>query len=88
MCVLPIICLYSVLSGPPAAAEMNKSVDFKGLRIYGLLTDLDQVKFYSYDPTTNQFYFDESILINNRRAYMFSDMMDGPYLSLRQLFRL
>ncbi|KIM82590.1 hypothetical protein PILCRDRAFT_70552 [Piloderma croceum F 1598] len=55
-----------------SAAEINKS----GLRIYGLLTDLIQFKFYSYDPTPNQFCFDETIIINNRRTDAYSDMMD------------
>src|SRR5882762_4823515 len=87
MCVLPVICVYSVLSRPPATTEMNKSIDFKGLRIYGLLTDLVQFKFYSYDPTTNQF-FDETIIINNKRTDAFTDMMDGPYFSPWQLFRV
>ena len=81
MCVLSIICVYSVLSGPPAAAKMNKSIDFKGLRVYGLLTDLVQFKFYSYDPTANHFCFDEKIIINNKRTDAFADMMDGAYFS-------
>lgn len=67
---------------------MNKSINFKGLRIYGLLTDLIQFKFYSYDPTTNQFCFDETIIINNKRIDASSDMMDGPYFSLRLLLRV
>jgi hypothetical protein len=73
MCVLPI------------AAEMNKSINFRELRIYGLLTDLIQLKFYSYDLTTNQLCFDETIIINNKRTHAFSDMMDGPYFSPRPL---
>jgi len=68
---------------------MNKSIGFDGLRIYGLLTDLVQFIFYSYDPIINQFCFDETIIINNKRIDAFSDMMDGPYFSLRQqLFRV
>ena len=65
---------------------MNKSIDFKGLRIYGLLTDLIQFKFYSYDPATNQFCFDETIIINVKRTDAFSDMIDGPYFSPWQLY--
>jgi hypothetical protein len=30
---------------------MNKTANFEGLRVYGLLTDLTSFKFYSYDPT-------------------------------------
>jgi len=59
-----------------SAAEQNKLIDFAGLRIYGLLTDLTQFKFYSYDPITNQFCFDEMMLVNVTRAIAFSDMID------------
>ncbi len=58
---------------------MNKTNDFAGFRIYGLLTDLISFKFYSYDPITNKFCFDETIIINNRRIDAFSDMIDGKY---------
>ncbi|KIL58137.1 hypothetical protein M378DRAFT_170927 [Amanita muscaria Koide BX008] len=60
-----------------SAAEMNKSDVVQGLRVYGLLTDLTQFKFYSYDPATKQFCFDETIFsINANRIEAFSDMMD------------
>jgi len=81
LCALLIICIYSLLSGPIAAAEMNKSIGSNGLRVYGLLTDLIQFKFYSYNPIINQFCFDETIIINNKRTDASSDMMDGPYFS-------
>ncbi|KIM71992.1 hypothetical protein PILCRDRAFT_16541 [Piloderma croceum F 1598] len=55
---------------------MNKSINFKGLRVYGLLTDLTRFKFYSYDPTINQFCFDEIIIINVKRTDASSDMVD------------
>lgn len=64
---------------------MNKPIDFAGLRIYGLLTDLNQFKFYSYDPATKQFYFDDNIIVNNKRTQVLSDMMNGTYISLQQL---
>ena len=67
---------------------MNKSINFKELRIYGLLTDLIRFKFYSYDPTTKQFCFDEMIVINVKRIDASSDMMDGAYFSSWQLFRV
>ena len=59
---------------------MNKKLDFAGLRIYGLLTDLIQFKFYSYDPTTRQFYFDEMILVNTKRTSIIFDMVDGLWI--------
>lgn len=65
----------------PAAAEVNKSIDFAGLRIYGLLTDLLLFKFYSYDPTARKFCFDETIIIANKRPSALVDMIDGTYLS-------
>jgi len=79
---LPIvyICVCSVLSLQTAAAEVNKSIDFGGLRVYGLLANLTEFKFYSYDPSTNQFCFDETIVVNNKRIDAFADMVDGSYL--------
>jgi len=83
LCVcLDLLSMYAtVLSRPPAAAEMNKSIDVKELRIYGLLTDLVRFAFYSYDPTNNRFCYDETIFVNNKRIDASSDMMDGPYFS-------
>ena len=78
---------YSVLSRHLAAAEQNNRLNFAGLRIYGLLTDLTQFKFYSYNPSTKKFCFDETILINNRRTGAFSDMIDGPGNSPQQFLR-
>ena len=67
---------------------MNKSIHFKGSRIYGLLTDLVQFKFYSYNPGANHFCFDEMIIINNKRTDVFSDMINGAYFFPWQLFRV
>jgi hypothetical protein len=61
---------------------MNKKLNFAGLRIYGLLTDLTQFKFYSYDPTTRQFCFDEMILVDNKRTRAIFDMVDGLCFSI------
>ncbi|KAF8515567.1 hypothetical protein JB92DRAFT_3082843 [Gautieria morchelliformis] len=51
-----------------SAAEQNKQHDLAGLCIYGLWTDLTMFKFYSYDPSTAKFCFDEVIVPNIRRA--------------------
>lgn len=59
-----------------SAAEMNKKIDFAGLRIYGLLTNLQQYKFYSYDPSTEEFFFDELVIIANKRVPASNDMID------------
>jgi hypothetical protein len=60
-----------------AAAKINSEIDFDGLRIYGLLTDALKFSFYSYDPKTNFFCFDEEILISNKRPTALVDMIDG-----------
>ncbi|KAM6493583.1 hypothetical protein JOM56_011717 [Amanita muscaria] len=59
-----------------SAAEQNNRLNFAGLRVYGLFTDLTQFKFYSYNPTSKEFCHDENILINNKRTVAFSDMID------------
>jgi hypothetical protein len=60
---------------------MNKTLDFAGLRIYGLLTNLVQFTFYSYDPSTEQFFFDEWLIIANKRVPASNDMIDGFCIS-------
>ncbi|KAF8718635.1 hypothetical protein AX14_011683 [Amanita brunnescens Koide BX004] len=59
-----------------AAAETKKSNNRSGSRIYGILTNFDQFNFYSYDPATNKFYFDEMRVVNLERKSAFSNMMD------------
>ncbi|KAF8239885.1 hypothetical protein L208DRAFT_1560090, partial [Tricholoma matsutake] len=59
-----------------SAAETNQSIDFKGLCIYGLLTNPIEFKFYLYDPSTEQFCFDETIFINIQRTIAFANMMN------------
>jgi hypothetical protein len=61
----------------PAAAKVNKGIDFEGLRVYGLLTDTIQFRFYSYEPTTKQFCYDETIYSDTTRTSAFSKMIDG-----------
>ena len=85
---LELLCAYfllqytqSTLSHHLAAAEMNKKADFAGLRIYGLLTNLVQFKFYSYDPSTKQFCFDDMIIVTGRRAAASKEMIEGFCIS-------
>lgn len=77
----PIAYMYLILSQPAAAAETKKSNNRSGSRIYGILTNFDQFNFYSYDPATNKFYFDEMRVVNLERKSTFSDMMDGTCFS-------
>jgi hypothetical protein len=66
---------------------MNTTLDFAGLRVYGLLTDLTQFKFYSYDPSTRQFGFDETILVDNKRVSASFDSVNGMCNPSLQLLR-
>ncbi|KIM72234.1 hypothetical protein PILCRDRAFT_804089 [Piloderma croceum F 1598] len=60
-----------ILSG----AKANTRVDFANLRIYGLLTDLTQFRFYSYDPLSQNFAIDEILIVNSTRDFVFADMI-------------
>jgi hypothetical protein len=66
----------------PAAAKANETVDFANLRIYGLLTDLIDFHFYSYDPLAKEFAFDETLVVNITRDVAFTDMIPGMCLFL------
>lgn len=61
----------------PAAAKANETVDFANLRIYGLLTDLIDFHFYSYNPIAKEFAFDETLVVNVTRDVSFTDMIPG-----------
>ncbi|EDR13985.1 uncharacterized protein LACBIDRAFT_305296 [Laccaria bicolor S238N-H82] len=58
-----------------SAAEMNKNVEFEGLRVYGLLTDMETFHFYSYDQTQKKFAFDEMLRVNSTREMFIADMI-------------
>ena len=60
-----------------AAAKLNEKADFANLRIYGLLTDHTHFHFYSYDPLTKTFAFDETLVVNITRDVAFTDMIPG-----------
>ena len=66
----------------PAAAKANEKVDFANLRIYGLLTDLIDFHFYSYDLYAKEFAFDETLIVNITRDVAFTDMIPGMCLLL------
>jgi len=59
-----------------SAAKENMAIDFAGLRIYGLLTDTTQFRFYSYEPATKKFFYDETIFSDTTRTNAFSKMID------------
>ena len=64
-----------------AAALLNERRKFRGLRIYGLLTDLSRFHFYSYDPVQNKFYTDDKILVDNNRVPFLSGMIHSMYFT-------
>lgn len=63
-----------------AAASANESANFASLRVYGLLTDVSDFQFYSYDPKTQAFYSDEEILVNLKRDDFCTEMAAGDVL--------
>jgi len=65
-----------------AAARVNKTADFGGLRIYGVLTNLTQYAFYSYDPMSNTFCKDDEIYTDVLRDGFLSGMINGMCLVL------
>jgi hypothetical protein len=70
-----------MLSLHTAAAEMNKNANFEGLRVHGLLTDLQTFHFYSYDPTRRKFSFDETLQVSPARETFITDMIHGWWFS-------
>lgn len=58
-----------------AAAEMNKNAIFEGLRVHGLITDLETFHFYSYDQTRKKFAFDETLHASATRETFIADMI-------------
>ncbi|KAF8221790.1 hypothetical protein L208DRAFT_1414470, partial [Tricholoma matsutake] len=58
-----------------ATAKANEKVDFANLCIYGLLTDLIDFHFYSYNPPAKEFAFDKTLVVNITRDMVFTDMI-------------
>ncbi|KIL63071.1 hypothetical protein M378DRAFT_80316 [Amanita muscaria Koide BX008] len=58
-----------------AAAKANEKGDFANLRVYGLLTDLIDFHFYSYNPLSKQFALDATMVVNITRDVAFTDMI-------------
>lgn len=58
--------------------------DYKNFRVHGLLTDLQQFEFWSYDPALNEFFcVDELWAALNTREGLLQGMMKGaPYYSV------
>jgi hypothetical protein len=70
-----------MLSLYTAAAEMNKNAKFEGLRVHGLLTDLQAFHFYSYDQSRRKFAFDETLQASATREMFMADMIRGTWFS-------
>lgn len=63
-----------------ATAKANKQADLEGLRVYGILTNLNRYSFYSYDPISNKFCQDDEIFVGTLRDGFLSDMIYGMCL--------
>ncbi|KAF8694520.1 hypothetical protein AX14_002040 [Amanita brunnescens Koide BX004] len=58
-----------------ATAGMNKKDEPEGLRVHGLLTDLQAFHFYSYDQSRRKFAFDETLQASATRERFMADMI-------------
>lgn len=69
-----------MLSLYTAMARRNEHAKFKSMRVYGLLTDLRDFYFYSYDQSQREFTFDETVKVRSfrgdREVFM-ADMIRG-----------
>jgi hypothetical protein len=68
-----------------AAAEENSTVDFANLRVYGLLTDLTNFEFYSYDPVKKRFFSDEEFSLEIRRNHYCFGMIHGIFDAVKKV---
>ncbi|KAJ6524865.1 hypothetical protein DFH09DRAFT_1329225 [Mycena vulgaris] len=50
-----------LFSKPFSTLELNRSVGFPSLKVYGLLTDTRTFDFFSFDPVSRTFYRDSTI---------------------------
>ena len=70
-----------MLSLYTATAGMNKKDEPEGLRVHGLLTDLQAFHFYSYDQSRRKFAFDETLQASATRERFMADMIHGTWFS-------
>ena len=68
-----------ILSLYTAVARRNKHARLEGIRVYGLLTNLNFFHFYSYDQSQRKFAFDETLRASFRsdREMFMMDMIHG-----------
>ena len=69
-----------------AAAEANEQRGFSGLRVHGLLTDLSNFHFYSYDPKEKMFYADAKFHLYSSRRRFVTTMVQGTMHFVRSLW--
>jgi hypothetical protein len=72
--------MLSLHTTSTAAAEMNKNAQLEGLRVYGLLINLNSFRFYSYDESQRKFAFDEILIVGPTREAFMADMIHGMWL--------
>ncbi|KAJ6590559.1 hypothetical protein DFH09DRAFT_1274027 [Mycena vulgaris] len=59
-----------------SASELNRSVGFPSLKVYGLLTDMGTFDFFSFDPVLRTFYRDPTIGVARKREDFLYDMIE------------
>jgi len=67
---------------------MNKEAEFEGLRVHGLLTDLEAFYFYSYDPIQKRFAFDKTLVTSIQRDAFIGDMIHGMWCFQSVFYKL
>ncbi|KAI0275567.1 hypothetical protein BGY98DRAFT_920455 [Russula aff. rugulosa BPL654] len=67
--------LAQLFLGLLSTAKVNKQADFEGLRVYGLLTNLNRFALYSYNPVSNMFCRDDEIFVGTLRDSFSSGMI-------------
>jgi hypothetical protein len=76
--------LYFISHSLPVAARMNTDSPWRSqLRVYGLLTDTTRFSFYSYDPVTEAFAFDEELYASGEREMFGTRMIPGLVVFLQ-----
>jgi hypothetical protein len=63
-----------------AAAKRNADDDIgQNMRVHGLLTDLSDFRFYSYDPVDRRFAIDGHFMVGGDRRARLRSMVPGEY---------
>ncbi|EKM61584.1 uncharacterized protein PHACADRAFT_190760 [Phanerochaete carnosa HHB-10118-sp] len=59
-----------------SAAKLNEARGVPAIRVYGLITDLNEFNFYSYDPVKQLFFHDTGIHTSGSREHFLIQMVE------------